>query len=235
MPERYAIVGSGGSRLDDAGFRERARGAVEGFSRHRPDEGRWQAFARGLSYVSAPLDDADKLSARFASGSSTLDAELGAEGRRMFYCGTPPSAFPTIVRRIGEGGLGGTRGSCSRSRSGTTSQAPASSAASWARSSTSRRSLASTITSARRRSRTFWSSGSRTRWLRRGGREQWWLGLPSARAWVTLHADGPSRPMSRLDEKSDDRVAAGGGGGCGGAPGRRERMCDRHGARDRPR
>ena len=43
--------------LDDAGFRERARGAVEEFSRHRLDEGRWQAFARGLSYVSAPLDD----------------------------------------------------------------------------------------------------------------------------------------------------------------------------------
>ena len=47
LPERYAIVGSGGSRLDDAGFRERARGAVEEFSRHRLDEGRWQAFARG--------------------------------------------------------------------------------------------------------------------------------------------------------------------------------------------
>ena len=46
LPERYAIVGSGGSRLDDADFRERARGAVEEFSRHRLDDGRWQAFAR---------------------------------------------------------------------------------------------------------------------------------------------------------------------------------------------
>src|SRR5215204_5829466 len=104
MPERYAIVGSGGSRLDDAGFRERARGAVEEFSRHRLDEGRWQAFARGLSYVSAPLDDPaafGPLSERLM----TLDAELGAEARRLFYCGTPPSAFPTIVRRIGEQSL----------------------------------------------------------------------------------------------------------------------------------
>src|SRR5215207_3819434 len=57
LPERYAIVGSGGSRLDDAGFRERARGAVDEFSRHRLDEGRWQSFAQGLFYVSAPLDD----------------------------------------------------------------------------------------------------------------------------------------------------------------------------------
>src|SRR5215212_6194011 len=105
LPERHAIVGSGGSPLDDAGFRERARGAVEAFSRHRLDEGRWQAFARGLFYISAPLDDPDAFR-RLRERLVTLDAELGAEGRRLFYCGTPPSAFPTIVRRIGDGRLG---------------------------------------------------------------------------------------------------------------------------------
>jgi glucose-6-phosphate 1-dehydrogenase len=41
LPQRYAIVGSGGSRLDEADFRERARGGVEEFSRHRLDDGRW--------------------------------------------------------------------------------------------------------------------------------------------------------------------------------------------------
>jgi glucose-6-phosphate 1-dehydrogenase len=105
MPERYAIVGSGGSRLGDAGFRERAREGIDEFSRHRLDEGRWQAFAQGLSYVSAPLDDPDAfgpLRERLVK----LDADLGAEGRRLFYCGTPASTFPAIVRRIGEGHLG---------------------------------------------------------------------------------------------------------------------------------
>ena len=101
MPERYAIVGSGGSRLDDVGFGERARGAVEEFSRHRLDEGRWQAFARALSYVSAPLDDPDAF-APLRERLVALDAELGAQGPTAFYCATPPSAFPTIVRRIGE-------------------------------------------------------------------------------------------------------------------------------------
>src|SRR5215471_7154934 len=57
LPERYAIVGTGGSKLADAEFRERARGGVEEFSRHRLDQARWQAFAQGLSYVSAPLDE----------------------------------------------------------------------------------------------------------------------------------------------------------------------------------
>jgi len=105
LPERYAIVGSGGSRLDEAEFRERARGGVEEFSRHRLDDGRWQAFARALSYVCAPLDHQDAFGA-LRERLVSLDVDLGADGRRLFYCATPPSAFPTIVRRIGEAGLG---------------------------------------------------------------------------------------------------------------------------------
>jgi glucose-6-phosphate 1-dehydrogenase len=104
MPERYAIVGSGASRLEDVGFRERARGGVDEFSRHRLDGGRWEAFARALSYVSAPLDDPDAFGA-LRERLAALEPELGSEGRRLFYCATPPSAFPTIVRRIGEEGL----------------------------------------------------------------------------------------------------------------------------------
>jgi glucose-6-phosphate 1-dehydrogenase len=105
LPERYAIVGSGGSRLDDDGFRARARAGIDQFARHRLDDGRWHAFARGLSYVSAPLDDPGAF-APLRERLVTLDAELGAEGRRLFYCGTPPSAFPTIVQRVGEARLG---------------------------------------------------------------------------------------------------------------------------------
>jgi glucose-6-phosphate 1-dehydrogenase len=105
LPEHYAIVGSGGSALDDADFRERVRSGIEAFSRHRLDEDRWQAFAQGLDYVSAPLDDRDAFGP-LRDRLVTLDAELGADGHRLFYCATPPSAFPTIVRRIGQAGLG---------------------------------------------------------------------------------------------------------------------------------
>jgi glucose-6-phosphate 1-dehydrogenase len=105
LPERYAIIGSGGSRLNDTDFRDRARGGVEQFSRHRLDDGRWQAFAQALCYVPAPLDDPDAFGA-LRERLVALDADLGAEGRRLFYCATPPSAFPTIVRRIGQAGLG---------------------------------------------------------------------------------------------------------------------------------
>src|SRR4051794_10693583 len=80
LPERCAIVGSDGSPLDDADFRERARGGVEEFSRHRLDERRWQAFAQGLSYVSASLDDPHAFGA-LRERLVALDAELGGEGR----------------------------------------------------------------------------------------------------------------------------------------------------------
>jgi glucose-6-phosphate 1-dehydrogenase len=101
LPERFAIVGSGASRLDDAEFRERARAGVEEFSRHRPDAARWETFARALSYVSAPLDDPAAF-AGLRERVVALGRRFGADGRRLFYCGTPSSAFPAIVRRIGE-------------------------------------------------------------------------------------------------------------------------------------
>jgi glucose-6-phosphate 1-dehydrogenase len=49
LPERYAIVGTGGTHLTDAEFSDRARGGVEEFSRHRLDEARWRAFAPTFS------------------------------------------------------------------------------------------------------------------------------------------------------------------------------------------
>jgi glucose-6-phosphate 1-dehydrogenase len=100
LPERHAIVGSGGSPLTDAAFRDRARDGVGEFSRHRLDDARWQAFAHRLSYVRAPLDDPDAFG---LLRDHLVNAD--GDGRRLFYCGTPSSAFPTIVGRIGEAGL----------------------------------------------------------------------------------------------------------------------------------
>src|SRR5689334_11841942 len=96
LPERYAIVGSGGSPLDDQDFRARARDGADRFSRHRLDPARWEALAQRLSYVRAPLDDA----AAFGHLQTKLvecDAGLGGDGRHLFYCATPPSAVPAIV------------------------------------------------------------------------------------------------------------------------------------------
>ena len=103
-PERYAIVGSGGSQLTDEEFRARARDGVEQFARHRLDPARWHAFARTLTYVRAPLDDEPAFSV-LPDRLAALDGELAGEGRRLYYCATPPSAVPTIVGRLGDAAL----------------------------------------------------------------------------------------------------------------------------------
>jgi glucose-6-phosphate 1-dehydrogenase len=106
LPERYAIVGSGGSRLSDDDFRERARTGIAEFSRHRLDPARWDAFARTLSYVPASLDEPRDFTA-LRERLGVLDEDLRAGSRRLYYCATPPSAFPTIVERIGDAQLDG--------------------------------------------------------------------------------------------------------------------------------
>jgi glucose-6-phosphate 1-dehydrogenase len=48
--------------------------------------------------MSGPFDDPDCLGP-LGEHLERLDATQGTEGRRLYYCATPPSAFPVIVRR----------------------------------------------------------------------------------------------------------------------------------------
>lgn len=103
LPERCAIVGYARSGWDTEAFRDRAREAVEEFSRTPLDPGFWKSFAESISYVSGPFDIAgcfDPLSEHLGR----IDDELETEGRCVYYCATPPAAFPLIIRRLGECG-----------------------------------------------------------------------------------------------------------------------------------
>jgi glucose-6-phosphate 1-dehydrogenase len=104
LPERFAVVGTGGTKLDDEAFRQRARDGIEQFSRHRLEEARWERFSQALHYVCAPLDDPEAFRI-LGERLSVLDTEITAQGSRLFYCSTPPSALPTIVGRLRESGL----------------------------------------------------------------------------------------------------------------------------------
>lgn len=101
LPERYAVVGYARTVWDDGAFREHARKAVEEFSRTPLDEATWEPFADSLSYLSGPFDDPSCLRP-LEQHLSGIDEERGTEGRRLHYLATPPSAFPSIVERLGE-------------------------------------------------------------------------------------------------------------------------------------
>jgi glucose-6-phosphate 1-dehydrogenase len=103
LPERFAVVGYARTPWDSAAFREHARRAIEASSGSSVDGETWGRFARALSYVSGPFDD-PRCFLPLAEHLARLDRERGTEGRRLYYCATPPSAFPLIVRRLGECG-----------------------------------------------------------------------------------------------------------------------------------
>jgi glucose-6-phosphate 1-dehydrogenase len=101
VPERFAIVGYSRTDWSEEEFVVHAREAIEQFSRTPLDEERWRTFASMLHYVSGEFDQPHCFS-HLMEELEHLDKDLALDGRRLYYCATPPSAFPLIVRRIGE-------------------------------------------------------------------------------------------------------------------------------------
>jgi glucose-6-phosphate 1-dehydrogenase len=103
LPERFAVVGYARSGWDDDTFRKHARGSVEEFSRRELNEVKWKEFGDLLHYVAGSFDEVDSfgpLDRRLAE----FDRAHGTGGKRLYYCATPPSAFPLIVERLAECG-----------------------------------------------------------------------------------------------------------------------------------
>src|SRR5918995_279780 len=103
LSEPYAVVGYARTDWTEDQFRAHARRAIEEFSRSPIDEEVWKPFSDSLHYMAGPFDDEDCF-APLHDRLVQLDHVLGTEGRRLYYCATPPSAFPLIVARLGECG-----------------------------------------------------------------------------------------------------------------------------------
>jgi len=105
LPERFAVVGYGRSELNDDQFRQKIQESIAVHSRTGLDKAAWQQFERHLCYVSGSYSD-DSAMRNLALRLKEIDNEFNTEGRRLYYCATPPSAFPAIARSLGAAGLG---------------------------------------------------------------------------------------------------------------------------------
>lgn len=101
LPTSFGIVGYARTELEDEEFREQARASVTEHGRCMavPDE--WREFAKHLSYVAGDFRS-DGAFAGLRDHLAGVDRALGLEGRRLYYCATPPEAYADIVRRLGE-------------------------------------------------------------------------------------------------------------------------------------
>ncbi len=93
LPRHGDVVGTATTDLDDAGFRELARGAVVEFGRSQLDETAFAAFAARLRYIPAVTDPGPKL------------AKVLKRPRRIIYLAVPPSAFDPILQELRSAGL----------------------------------------------------------------------------------------------------------------------------------
>jgi glucose-6-phosphate 1-dehydrogenase len=101
LPASYGIVGYARTEMTDDAFRRMARESVGSYSRCDVQAEAWDEFARGLFYVPGEFSDEGAMS-HLREHLQGLDRDRGTEGRRLFYCATPPEAFDDIVARLAE-------------------------------------------------------------------------------------------------------------------------------------
>jgi len=94
------IVGTSLDDIDDDGFRQFARGALDEFARHGVTDQEWEDFARNLSFVSTETGPEG-----LAKAVSDAENELGAEPLRLHYLSVPPKAAKVVVKTLDEAGL----------------------------------------------------------------------------------------------------------------------------------
>ena len=105
LPEPFAVIGVARSEMTNEQFRARMREAIAEFARVQPPTQRvWDRFAQALFYYTGDPANPDLYSG-LCEYLRQVEQERGTGGNRLFYCATPPSLYPPLVRRLGEAGL----------------------------------------------------------------------------------------------------------------------------------
>jgi len=106
LPAGFTVLGVARRPLSDEAFRDQMREAVARYGRTGPPAAaEWASFAEGLFYQALEDYQEPRAYADLADRLARLDRERGTRGNYLFYLATPPSAFPEIVRALGEVGL----------------------------------------------------------------------------------------------------------------------------------
>ena len=102
LPESFAIVGCGRTRLDDPQFRAHLEANLT--LRNGSERELWDAFRNQLYYQSITYDDPHTY-AGLAERIDSLDRRHRTGGNRIFYLALPPTLYEPVAQMIGEVGL----------------------------------------------------------------------------------------------------------------------------------
>jgi glucose-6-phosphate 1-dehydrogenase len=101
LPVRFAIIGVARTEGDDDAFRDDMKQAVQKHARDEFRQDVWDELAQSLHYIATDFaDEGGEQELEQLVERCDEEGQLG--GNRVYYLAVPPSAFPTIVRALGE-------------------------------------------------------------------------------------------------------------------------------------
>ena len=105
LPEQFALIGTGRSKLSDDEFRERMHKDINEFSRSgKAEDGQWEGFGPHIYYQPADVQNADTYQA-FAERIKALEDEWQTEANVLYYLAVAPNFFPIIAENLAKAGL----------------------------------------------------------------------------------------------------------------------------------
>jgi glucose-6-phosphate 1-dehydrogenase len=113
LPERFEVIGVGRRDHEHDDFRDTLTGAIERYSRRRPDPNVLAGLIDDSRYVQGSFDD-DAIYAELKATLEEFDVQAGRVLDRVFYLSTAPEFFPLIAERLGAAGLAHTDGAETR-------------------------------------------------------------------------------------------------------------------------
>jgi glucose-6-phosphate 1-dehydrogenase len=97
LPEKFRIIGYGGTAFSDDQFRTRLEEGVKEFASFKFNEEEWSSFAPNIFYHQGGYDKESD----FKKLSDSLSAWEQGAANRVYYMATPPGAFPKIIELLG--------------------------------------------------------------------------------------------------------------------------------------
>jgi len=105
LPERFAFIGTGRTKLSDDDFRGNLREDISKFSRSgQVRDERWAGFGPHVYYQVSDAQNAVTYQ-EFGTRIAALEAEWQAEANVIYYLAVAPNFFPIIARNLAEAGL----------------------------------------------------------------------------------------------------------------------------------
>jgi glucose-6-phosphate 1-dehydrogenase len=105
LPDRWYVVGSGRTQMDDEGFRKIVKESLQSFKKTGSISAAvWEKFSKRFHYLAGDSQDA-KYHVHLRKRLIQLDKEHRTGGNRLFYLATPPDLYSGVIRRLGEAGL----------------------------------------------------------------------------------------------------------------------------------